>query len=105
MREVEALQVFDQTLAVHMRCTRPDVAYVVTQLSQYLGDTDQQHWKSATCVLRYLKTTRIYGITYDGSTSEVQITAYTDADWGSNIDDRRSMSGTIFMIGGAPVIL
>ncbi|CAI5730583.1 unnamed protein product [Peronospora farinosa] len=64
-------------------CTRPDAAIRV---------------------LRYLKTTRDYGIIYDGSASEVQATAYTDADWGSNIDDRRSVSGIMVMVGGAPVV-
>ncbi|OWZ19017.1 LOW QUALITY PROTEIN: Integrase, catalytic core protein [Phytophthora megakarya] len=30
--------------------------------------------------------------------------AFTDADWGSNIDDRRSVSGIMVMIGNAPVV-
>ena len=30
--------------------------------------------------------------------------AYTDADWGSNLDDRRSVFGILIMIGGAPVV-
>ena len=30
--------------------------------------------------------------------------AYTDADWGSNLDDRRSVSGIMIMISGAPVV-
>ncbi|CAI5707254.1 unnamed protein product [Peronospora farinosa] len=47
-------------------------------------------------------TTKDYGIIYDGSASEVQATSYMDADWGSNIDDRRSVSGIMMMIGGAP---
>ncbi|CAI5711691.1 unnamed protein product [Peronospora farinosa] len=66
--------------------------------------TCQQHWKAAIRVLRYLKTTRDYGIIYDGSAKEVQATAYTVEDWGSNIDDRRSVSGIMVMIGGAPVV-
>uniref|UniRef100_A0AAV1UBQ4 Polyprotein n=1 Tax=Peronospora matthiolae TaxID=2874970 RepID=A0AAV1UBQ4_9STRA len=85
-------------------CTRPDVMYVITQLSRFLENPGQQHWKAAIRVLRYLKTTRDYGIIYDGSASEVTATAYTDADWGSNIDDRRSVSGIMVIIGGAPAI-
>lgn len=34
----------------------------------------------------------------------MKMEAYTDADWGSKIDDRRSVSGTMIMIGGAPVV-
>ena len=44
------------------------------------------------------------GITYDGSASEVQIPAYTDAESSSSIDGRRSVSGTMVMIGGIPVV-
>lgn len=29
---------------------------------------------------------------------------YTDADWGTNADDRRSVSGIMAMIGNAPVV-
>lgn len=84
--------------------TRPDIAYVVTQLSRFFENPGQQHWKAAIRVLLYLKMTREFGITYDGSANEVQATAYTDADWGSNIDDRRSVSGIMVMIRGAPVV-
>ena len=62
-------------------CTRPDVAYFIPQLSRFLEDPGQQHWKAAFHALRYLKMTKNYGITYDSSASEVQATAYTDADW------------------------
>ncbi|ETP08782.1 hypothetical protein F441_15296 [Phytophthora nicotianae CJ01A1] len=85
-------------------CTRPDVAYIVTQLSRFLENPGQQHWKAAIRVLRYLKGTRELGIVYSGTSSGVKLTAYTDADWGSNPDDRRSVSGTMVTISGAPVI-
>ncbi|OWZ13835.1 polyprotein [Phytophthora megakarya] len=85
-------------------CTRPDVAYIVTQLSRFLENPGQQHWKAAIRVLRYLKGTRDLGIVYNGNKGKVELTAYTDADWGSNLDDRRSVSGTMVMISGAPVV-
>ncbi|OWZ19054.1 Retrotransposon Polyprotein [Phytophthora megakarya] len=37
------------------------------------------------------------------SSAEVELSAYTDADWGT-LDDRRSVSGTMIMTRGAPVI-
>uniref|UniRef100_H3H572 Polyprotein n=2 Tax=Phytophthora ramorum TaxID=164328 RepID=H3H572_PHYRM len=85
-------------------CTRPDVAYIVTQLSRFLENPGQQHWKAAIRVLRYLKTTKEFGIVYNGNNGKVAMEAYTDADWGSNLDDRRSVSGIMIMVGGAPVI-
>ncbi|OWZ11723.1 polyprotein [Phytophthora megakarya] len=79
-------------------CTRSDVAYVVTQLLRFLDNPRLEHWRAAIRVLRYLKTTREFGIVYDRGS------AYTDADWGSNSDDRSSMSGVLVMIGNAPVV-
>ncbi|OWZ14304.1 hypothetical protein PHMEG_00012238 [Phytophthora megakarya] len=83
--------------------TRPDVAYIVAQLSRFLENPGQQHWKAAIRVLRYLKGTRDLGIVYNGNKGKVELTAYTDADWGSNLDDHRSVSSTMMMISGAPV--
>ncbi|KAE9212782.1 hypothetical protein PF004_g15533 [Phytophthora fragariae] len=83
-------------------CTRPDVAYIVTQLSQFLENPGQQHWKAAIRVLRYLKTTKDFGIVYSGNNGKAVLEVYTDADWGSNLDGRRSVSGIMMMIGGAP---
>lgn len=70
-----------------MSSMRPDVAYVVTQL---FGKS------------RTKGTTRDFGIIYDGSTSETQITEYMAADQGCNFDDRRSILATMVSIGGAP---
>lgn len=47
-------------------CTRPDIAFVVAQLSRFLENPGQQHWNAAIRVLRYLKTTRQHGIIYQG---------------------------------------
>ena len=45
------------------------------------GEVWTETYEAATCVLRYLKTTKDDGITYDGSASELQTKAYTDAYW------------------------
>ncbi|KAG3139269.1 hypothetical protein C6341_g20431 [Phytophthora cactorum] len=67
-------------------------------------DPGLEHWKAAVCVLRYLKSTREHGIEYQRRSSEVTPQAFTDADWGSNIGDRRSVSGVMVMIGNTPVV-
>ena len=68
-------------------CTRPDVAYVITQLSRFLENPGKQHWKAAIRVLRYLKTTRGYGISYDGS-CKLQHTRTRTGGATSMIDDQ-----------------
>ncbi|KAE9009498.1 hypothetical protein PR001_g16424 [Phytophthora rubi] len=84
--------------------TRPGIAFVVTQLSRFLENSGQQHWNAAVCVLRYLKSSRQHGIIYQGGAHSVTLKAYSDADWGTNLDDRRYVSGVTVMIRNAPVV-
>jgi hypothetical protein len=83
-------------------CTRPDIAYAVTALSQYSSNPGPEHWSACKRVLRYLSGTRNYGLVY-GKTDEDAIisTGYSDADYAANPDDRKSISGYAFMLGGA----
>ncbi|GMF33539.1 unnamed protein product [Phytophthora fragariaefolia] len=74
-------------------CTRPDIGFIVTQLPRLLENPGQQHWRAATRVQRYQKTAREHGIIYRRNNGDIKVVAYSDADWGTNIDDRRSVSG------------
>ena len=85
-------------------CTRPNIAFVVTQLSRFLENPGTKHWKAVIRVLRYLKSAREHGIVYHGGSGAVIAEAFTDADWGSNTDDRRSVSRVMVLIGKAPVV-
>lgn len=71
--------------------TRPDIAFTVQCLSQFNSKPTPTHYTAAKHVLRYLKATRTFGITYGGD-DELILTGFTDADWGQNIADRRSVS-------------
>lgn len=82
-------------------CTRPDISYVVMKLSQYLNDPGMGHWIAAKRVLRYLKGTMDYGPTY--SKESKKLIGFADADWGGDLDERKSTSGYVFMMGGAPI--
>ena len=77
---------------------------MVTQLSSFLENPGQHHCNAAVRVPRYLKSTRQHGIIYHGGTDNVTFKAHSDDDWGSHVDDRRSVSGVITMIGNAPIV-
>ncbi|KAE8966953.1 hypothetical protein PR001_g28243 [Phytophthora rubi] len=47
--------------------------------------------------------TKDVSIVYDGLLG-TQLEAYSDADWAGNRDDRRSVSGMLLMLCGAPVV-
>ena len=76
---------------------RPDIAHAVSYLSQLNSTYQAQHWKAAKRVLRYLKLTCSYGITYP-SNSDGKLVGFVDADWGVCIIDRRSYTGYCFLL-------
>lgn len=49
-----------------MTCTRPDIAYVVGRLSWYTSNPSKDHWHATNRVLKYLKGTINYTLTYSG---------------------------------------
>ncbi|KAE9018924.1 hypothetical protein PF005_g10961 [Phytophthora fragariae] len=57
-----------------------------------------------TCTRPVVYTTKDFGIVYSGNNGKVGLEAYTDADWGSNLDDRGSVSGDMIRFGGVPVV-
>lgn len=82
-------------------CTRPDISYTVSYLSQFNHNYGTEHWKAAKRVLRYLKGTIDLGLYYGTNTSPIK--GYVDADWGGCIEDRRSYTGFAFILGGSPI--
>ena len=86
--------------------TRPDIAYAVTALSQFLENPGRAHWQAAQRVLKYLKGTANFGLTY-GVADGVGMPAgepigYTDADFASQ-EHRHSVSGYAFLVHGGSV--
>jgi hypothetical protein len=72
--------------------TRPDLSFTGTHLSQFNKNPSQAHWTALKHALRYLKGTTDIGISYQMRHEEKMI-FYSDADWGSDISDRKSFSG------------
>lgn len=82
--------------------TRPDIAFAVQTLSQFTSNPNPSHWTAVKRVFRYLNGTRDLGIIYR-SGGDPKPYAYTDADWGSNPNDRKSISGNIFLMANGPI--
>ena len=81
--------------------TRPDIMYAVSHLSRFGANPGQMHWNALKHLLRYLKgTIDIKLVYYEGP---MTIDAYCDADYAGDVDTRRSRSGFVFMMGGAPI--
>ena len=82
--------------------TRPDIAFAVGVVSRYSSDPRYEHWVAVKRIMRYLQGTRDVALRYVGGTTVVPV-GYSDADWGSDHETRRSTSGYIFMINNAAV--
>ena len=78
--------------------TRPEISYSVNKLSQYMHCPLNEHWKALKRVLRYLKGTITHGLDFTRSKS-LNLTAYSDSDWATDVDDRRSTSGFCIFLG------
>jgi hypothetical protein len=58
---------------------RPDICFVVNTLSQFLVEPRRVHLVAVKHVMRYLKGTMDYGLSYDGD-HDFTLSGYTDAD-------------------------
>ena len=89
--------------------TRPDIAYAVNRLATYTANPSFMHYGTAKRVLRYVKGTRTYGITYHaqstqrlGPSDSNMFYGFSDASYGS-ADDRKSVSGYVFLSSGGAI--
>lgn len=85
--------------------TRPDISFAVSKLSQFLEIPTTTHWLAAKRVLRYLQGTKSLGLTYGTKINEgMELTAFSDADYASCMDTRKSVIDIVLMLNGGPVI-
>jgi hypothetical protein len=82
--------------------TRPDISYAVSKLCQYMKKPRTGHWKAAIRVLRYLKTTKNYGLCFDGK-KQLELKAYCDSDWAGEAETSLSHYGYVYKLGDGPI--
>ena len=84
------------------RCTRPDILFATSYLSQFSNFANKLHWDALIRVLRYLKNTiarpLILKLTDDIKGCRLNIE--TDSDWAGDKIDRKSFSGTLVFFNG-----
>lgn len=70
-------------------CTRPDISFAVSKLSQYLQNPKQCHLVPAKRILRYLSGTKTHGIQYDGLQG-LAVAGFSDSDYAGDLKSRKS---------------
>ena len=84
-----------------MTFTRPDLAFSVHQLCQFMSTPTSLHLEVAKRVLRYIRGTLYHGISF--SSGLLTLTAFSNADWAGDPSNRRSTTGLLVFLGPSPI--
>ncbi|XP_057514198.1 uncharacterized mitochondrial protein AtMg00810-like [Actinidia eriantha] len=84
---------------IYLSHTRPDIAYAVSVISQFMHNPKEIHLQAVDRVLQYLKGSPGKGILFKRG-DEMILETYTDADYAGSVIDRRSTSGYCTFLGG-----
>ncbi|CAL9217107.1 unnamed protein product, partial [Arabidopsis halleri] len=86
----------------YLTITRPDITFTVSKLAQYSSAPKLIHLQAIHKVLRYLKGTIGQGIFY-GKDADFTLRGFSDSDWGTCRDSRRSVTGFAVFLGNSLV--
>ena len=89
------------SLMYAMLCTRPNICFAVGMVSRYQSEPGEEHWIAVKHILKYLRRTRDYMLVYQDESLEP--IWYTNTDFQSDIDFRKSTSGYVFTFGGGAI--
>lgn len=81
--------------------TRPDIAFAVNDVSRFNINHDSTHWRAVKRIFRYLRGTTNAKLRFTKSNDGIM--AYSDADWASEVDSRRSCSGFVIKLANASI--
>ena len=84
-----------------MNCTRPEIAYAISKLSQYMSNPNKTHRMTMKRVLGYLKYTQNYALHCNKNPAVLE--GYSDANWITGSNEVKSTSGYVFTICGGAV--
>lgn len=85
----------------YVTLTRPEIAFSVNKLCQFLSCPLESHWRVVKRVIRYLSGTINHGLLLQPASvdNKFSLRFYCDSDWASSPDDRRSTSGICVYFG------
>ena len=77
---------------IYLAHTRPDIAYAVSVVSQFMHNLKETHLQAVNRILHYLKASPGKGILFKKGEGLI-LEAYMDADYAGSLVDRRSTTG------------
>ena len=88
---------------VYLTVTRPDIAYAVHLVSQFMAAPRTTHYAAVLRILRYIKGTLFQGLHFPFNSS-LELEGYSDSDWAGNLTSRHSTTGYCFFLGDSNLI-
>jgi hypothetical protein len=83
---------------IYLTITRLDISYAVHVVSQFMTSPRTVHFAAVLRILRYVRSTMHQGLLMSSS-SKLELNAYSDSDWASDVTDRRSTTGFCIFLG------
>ncbi|KAK9062929.1 hypothetical protein SSX86_003558 [Deinandra increscens subsp. villosa] len=83
----------------YLTITRPDIAFPVSVVSQFMSSPRTSHWEAVCHILKYLKGAPGRGILYQNNGHHT-VEGFTDADYNGDPTSRRSTTGYCIRVGG-----
>lgn len=83
--------------------SRPDISQAVTVLTHYNSKWNKHHVQAAHHLLRYIRGTLDYCLTFDAEAGRHIVLGYADANWGRCLDTHHSTTRYLFKAFGGPV--
>lgn len=75
----------------YVTLTRPDVAFTVNKLAQFMHQPTEKHSTVTKCLLCYLNGTTSMGLFFS-NTSSMALQCFTNSDWAGCLDDQKFTS-------------
>jgi hypothetical protein len=84
---------------IYLSHTRPDIAFAVSVVSQFMHNPKTHHMDAVVRIIRYLKGNPGRGLLYK-SNGNLRVECYTDAEWTCFQEDMESTLGHCSFVGG-----
>jgi len=83
----------------YLTITRPDIAYPVNVVRQFISAPQTSHWDVVVRILQYLKNTSRRELMYSDRNRN-RIAGFSDEDWAGCPTDRRSTTRYVSLLEG-----
>lgn len=109
LRTPDDVNLYKSTISAlqYVCITRLHIHFTVHKLNQLMQHPYLRHRKVVLWIMRYLKGTIDYGLWFRLNhvpSSTVTLVSFVDVDWGSDLVDRKYVSGHYLLLNSNPIV-